>query len=55
MIDVAAERGYLAVTLRIQQLMQCVVQARWHDEPVVMCLPHVNLTNHVVFEKVKLE
>jgi activating signal cointegrator complex subunit 3 len=55
MIDVCAERGFLAVTLRIQLLMQCVVQARWADEPVVMCLPHVNETNCVVFENVKIE
>lgn len=40
MIDVAAEGGWLATTLRIQQLLQMVVQAIWIDEPSVLILPH---------------
>lgn len=55
MIDVSAEKGWLATTLRIQQLMQCVIQARWLDDPVVMCLPHVDEFNADVFDKINIE
>ena len=44
MIDVAAECGWLATTLRLQQLMQMVIQAIWIDDPPVMALPHVGPT-----------
>jgi len=42
MIDVAAESGWLATTLRIQQLLQMVIQAVWIDDPSVLILPHMN-------------
>lgn len=42
MIDVAAESGFLATTLRIEQLMQMVVQAVWVGDPPVSILPHVD-------------
>lgn len=42
MMDVAAEGGWLATTLRIQQLLQMVVQAIWIDEPSVCILPHLD-------------
>lgn len=40
MMDVSAESGWLATTLRIQQLIQMVVQAIWIDDPSVLVLPH---------------
>lgn len=55
MIDITAERGWLATTLRTQQLMQCIIQARWIDDPVVLTLPHVEPHNAHVFNHVKLE
>uniref|UniRef100_A0A182M3Z2 Activating signal cointegrator 1 complex subunit 3 n=1 Tax=Anopheles culicifacies TaxID=139723 RepID=A0A182M3Z2_9DIPT len=55
MIDISAERGWLATTLRIQQLMQCIIQARWLDDPVVMMLPHVETYNAGVFNQIKTE
>ncbi|XP_014597737.1 PREDICTED: activating signal cointegrator 1 complex subunit 3 [Polistes canadensis] len=42
MIDIVAEKGWLASTLRIMQLLQMVIQARWIDEPAVITLPHIN-------------
>lgn len=42
MIDIVAENGWLASTLRIMQLLQMVIQARWIDEPAVITLPHIN-------------
>ena len=42
MIDIAAEKGWLVTTLRIQLLMQSVIQARWHDDPIALCLPCVD-------------
>lgn len=53
MIDVAAENGWLATTLRIQLLMQCIIQARWQDDPVTMCLPLVDENNCYVFNEIK--
>ncbi len=41
MIDVAADSGWLATTLRLQQLMQMVVQAVWIDDLPVSTLPHI--------------
>lgn len=51
MIDICAEKGYLATVLRIQQLMQCVIQARWLDDPVVLTLPHVEPYNVPLFNR----
>lgn len=53
MIDVVAERGWLATTLRIQQIMQSIIQARWYDDPVVLTLPHVEHYNYTVFNKIQ--
>lgn len=55
MIDIAAEKGWLSTTLRVQQLMQCTLQARWLDDPVVMCLPHVEEHNADLFDQIQLE
>jgi activating signal cointegrator complex subunit 3 len=55
MIDVAAERGWLATTLRIQLLMQSTIQARWHDESVFLCLPNVEPHNCYVFDEIKVD
>ena len=41
MIDVAADSGWLATTIRIQHLLQMVIQAIWIDEPSVLILPHI--------------
>lgn len=40
MMDVAAEGGWLATTLRIQQLLQMVIQAMWIEDPAILMLPH---------------
>lgn len=53
MIDIVAERGWLATTLQTQLIMQCIIQARWYDDPVVLCLPHVEEINTSVFNKIK--
>ena len=49
MIDVVAENGWLIATLRIMQLMQMVIQARWIDEPAVLTLPHINKEHLFLF------
>lgn len=41
MIDMCAEQGWLAVTLRIQQLMQMVLQASWIQASPLLILPHM--------------
>ena len=55
MIDVSAESGWLTSTLRIMNVMQMVVQARWiHDSPFLM-LPRVEHHMLHLFRKRKLE
>lgn len=41
MIDVCAEQGWLAVTLRIQNLMQMVIQGAWIKASPLLTLPHI--------------
>ncbi|XP_015598741.1 activating signal cointegrator 1 complex subunit 3 [Cephus cinctus] len=41
MIDVVAEHGWLASTLRVMQILQMIIQARWVDESALITLPHV--------------
>ena len=41
MIDVSAENGWLATTLRVQNIMQMVVQGRWVTDSPFLVLPHV--------------
>ena len=55
MVDYVAENGWLATTLRIQKLMQCVIQARWQDDHIALCLPHVDEQNFYVFDSIKIE
>ena len=55
MIDICAENGWLATTLKVQLLMQSVIQARWHDDPVVMCLPFVDKNYAHLFQKIKIK
>jgi len=54
MIDICAEQGWLATVLRIQQLLQCIVQARWLDDPVVLTLPNVEEQNLPCFKALKI-
>lgn len=49
MVDYTAENGWLCSTLRVQQLMQSVIQARWFDESEFMTLPFVHGGNIQVF------
>lgn len=41
MIDISAEAGYLVLCLRLVQLMQMIIQARWITDPPVITLPNV--------------
>lgn len=41
MIDISAEAGYLVLCLRLVQLMQMIIQARWITDPPVITLPTV--------------
>lgn len=41
MLDVAANDGWLATALRLAQLMQMVIQARWATDSSLLTLPHV--------------
>lgn len=54
MIDISAERSWLATVLRTQQLMQCIIQARWHDESPFMTLPHVESLNLPTFKRIRV-
>lgn len=51
MIDVSAEHGWLATTLRIQQIMQMVIQARWVQDSPFLTLPHLEARHTYLFTK----
>lgn len=51
MIDVCAERGWLAATLRTQQIMQMVIQARWVQDSPLLTLPHLEACHMYLFMK----
>lgn len=43
MIDMAADQGWLATALQLMQIVQMLVQARWHTDPTLLALPHITL------------
>jgi activating signal cointegrator complex subunit 3 len=51
MIDVCAERGWLATTLHTQQIMQMVIQARWVQDSPLLTLPHLEPHHMYLFTK----
>jgi len=54
MIDTVAERGWLISTLRIMQLFQMIVQARWIDESAITTLPHIKKEDLHLFSSLSL-
>jgi len=41
MLDVSADAGLLATSLQVINVMQMVMQARWHHDNSVLILPHL--------------
>src|SRR4051794_39349094 len=41
MVDVAGTQGYLATSLSIMNLMQCIKQARWLTDSTLLTLPQI--------------
>ncbi|KAJ3337146.1 activating signal cointegrator 1 complex subunit [Gonapodya sp. JEL0774] len=41
MIDVAADQGFLATSLSIMNLLQCIKQGRWLTDNTLLTLPHM--------------
>ena len=41
MLDVSADAGLLATSLQVINVMQMVLQARWHQDNSVLMLPHL--------------
>ncbi|XP_011865347.1 PREDICTED: activating signal cointegrator 1 complex subunit 3 [Vollenhovia emeryi] len=54
MIDTVAERGWLTSTLRIMQLLQMIVQARWIDESAITTLPHIRKEDLHLFSSLSM-
>lgn len=54
MIDTVAERGWLTSTLRIMQLFQMIVQARWMDESAITTLPHIKKQDLHLFSSLSM-
>ncbi|XP_054714411.1 activating signal cointegrator 1 complex subunit 3-like [Uloborus diversus] len=42
MIDVSADKGWLVPTLYSMNLLQMVLQGRWHDDNAILTLPHLD-------------
>ncbi|XP_072153378.1 activating signal cointegrator 1 complex subunit 3 isoform X4 [Bemisia tabaci] len=41
MIDVSGEQGWLVTTLRLQIIMQMIIQARWRTDSPISTVPHL--------------
>jgi activating signal cointegrator complex subunit 3 len=41
MLDMAGEAGFLATALQVINVMQMVIQARWHTDSSLLTLPHL--------------
>ncbi|KYM94799.1 Activating signal cointegrator 1 complex subunit 3 [Cyphomyrmex costatus] len=54
MIDTVAERGWLTSALRIMQLFQMIVQARWIDESAITTLPHIRTEDLRLFSSLSM-
>lgn len=48
MVDIAADEGWLATTLRIMHLVQMCIQGRWLSNPSILTLPCLT-ESHVAF------
>lgn len=55
MIDICAEKGWLITVIRIQQLMQCIIQGRWYDDSPVLSLPQVDELNIPCFKRIPIK
>lgn len=55
MIDICAEKGWLVTVIRIQQLMQCIIQGRWYDDSPVKSLPFVEDLNIPCFKRIPIK
>ncbi|CAD6221327.1 GSCOCG00005149001-RA-CDS [Cotesia congregata] len=51
MIDIVAENGWLVSTLRLIQLMQMIIRARWIDESALTILPHIHREDLSLFDR----
>ena len=51
MIDVSAENGWLSTTLRVQNVMQMVLQGRWTTDSPFLVLPHMESHMLYLFRK----
>ena len=54
MIDVCAESGWLAATLRVISLLQQIVQARWDTDNGFLVLPHIEPHMVYIFSQLKV-
>ena len=55
MIDVSAECGWLSTVLRIINVMQMIIQARWVNESPLLILPHMEPHMLYLFKKKRIE
>lgn len=44
-VDIAADKGYLSAVLNLMQLLQMIMQGRWHHESSLKVLPGLRDTN----------
>ncbi len=51
MVDMAANEGWLATTLRLMHLVQMCVQGRWISDSSVLSLPHVGEEHLAMFNQ----
>lgn len=54
LVDISADEGWLATTLRVMHLVQMCVQGRWISDPSILILPHFN-DSHLTSLKMELQ
>jgi activating signal cointegrator complex subunit 3 len=55
MIDVVADAGWLSTTLRVQILLQMIIQGCWGHESSLMQLPHIDSFGVKAFRKARID
>ncbi len=50
-MDIAADQGWLATSLRVMHLIQMCVQGRWLSDASILTLPHLKASHLSSFSK----
>lgn len=52
MVDISADEGWLATTLRVMHIVQMCVQGRWISDASILTLPHLRVCHLISLKQV---